>query len=86
MKKHLQHPVFKKLSELADATGTEIYVIGGYVRDIFLKRPSKDIDIVSSEMGLNSPKQPENYWKAKFQFSRILAQRCSVTEIWKSNL
>lgn len=46
MKKHLQHPVFKKLSELADATGTEIYVIGGYVRDIFLKRPSKDIDIV----------------------------------------
>lgn len=46
MKKHLQHPVFKKLSELADATGTEIYVIGGYVRDIFLNRPSKDIDIV----------------------------------------
>ncbi len=46
MKKHLQHPVFKKLSELADATDTEIYVIGGYVRDIFLKRPSKDIDIV----------------------------------------
>ncbi|MDP3467442.1 MAG: HD domain-containing protein [Daejeonella sp.] len=46
MKKHLQHPIFKKLSELADATDTEIYVIGGYVRDIFLKRPSKDIDIV----------------------------------------
>ena len=46
MKKHLQHPVFKKLSELADTTGTEIYVIGGYVRDIFLNRPSKDIDIV----------------------------------------
>ena len=46
MKKHLQHPIFKKLSELADATGTEIYVIGGYVRDIFLNRPSKDIDIV----------------------------------------
>lgn len=46
MRKHLQHPIFKKLSELADATGTEIYVIGGYVRDIFLNRPSKDIDIV----------------------------------------
>jgi poly(A) polymerase len=46
MKKHLQHPVFKKLSELADTTDTEIYVIGGYVRDIFLNRPSKDIDIV----------------------------------------
>jgi len=46
MKKHLQHPIFKKLGELADATGTEIYVIGGYVRDILLNRPSKDIDIV----------------------------------------
>ena len=46
MKKHLQHPIFKKLSELAEATNTEIFVIGGYVRDIFLNRPSKDIDIV----------------------------------------
>jgi len=46
MKKYLQHSIFKKLSDLADATDTEIYVIGGYVRDIFLKRPSKDIDIL----------------------------------------
>jgi poly(A) polymerase len=46
MKKHLQHPIFKKLSELANTNGTEIYVIGGYVRDIFLNRPSKDIDIL----------------------------------------
>jgi putative nucleotidyltransferase with HDIG domain len=46
MKKHLQHPIFRQLSELADENGTEIYVIGGYVRDIFLNRPSKDIDIL----------------------------------------
>lgn len=46
MKKHLQHPIFKTLSELANTNGTEIYVIGGYVRDIFLNRPSKDIDIL----------------------------------------
>jgi putative nucleotidyltransferase with HDIG domain len=46
MKKHLQHPIFRKLSELADENGTEIYVIGGYVRDLFLNRPSKDIDIL----------------------------------------
>lgn len=46
MKKHLQYPIFKKLSELADTNGTEIYVIGGYVRDLFLNRPSKDIDIL----------------------------------------
>lgn len=46
MKKYLKHPIFKKLGELADVSGTEIYVIGGYVRDIFLERPSKDIDIL----------------------------------------
>ncbi|MFZ4100786.1 MAG: CCA tRNA nucleotidyltransferase [Sphingobacterium thalpophilum] len=46
MKKHLQHPIFRQLSELADENGTEIYVIGGYVRDLFLNRPSKDIDIL----------------------------------------
>ena len=46
MKKHLQHPIFKKLSVLAEESNTEIYVIGGFVRDLFLSRPSKDIDIL----------------------------------------
>ncbi|HEY1006190.1 MAG TPA: HD domain-containing protein, partial [Sphingobacteriaceae bacterium] len=46
MKQHLKHPVFTKLAELAEHSQTEIYVIGGFVRDIFLKRPSKDIDIL----------------------------------------
>ena len=46
MEKHLQHPVFKVLADTAMEHGIEAYVIGGYVRDIFLQRPSKDIDIV----------------------------------------
>ncbi|HEX8607374.1 MAG TPA: HD domain-containing protein, partial [Pedobacter sp.] len=46
MEKHLQHPVFKILSDIATLHNIEAYVIGGYVRDIFLERPSKDIDIV----------------------------------------
>lgn len=46
MEKHLQHPVFKVLADIAKKNDIEAYVIGGYVRDIFLKRPSKDIDIV----------------------------------------
>ncbi|WP_306552192.1 CCA tRNA nucleotidyltransferase [Daejeonella sp.] len=46
MKEYLQHPIFEKLSKLADESQTEIYVIGGFVRDLFLKRPSKDIDIL----------------------------------------
>jgi poly(A) polymerase len=46
MKKHLQHPVFKVLANIAKKHNIEAYVIGGYVRDIFLQRASKDIDIV----------------------------------------
>lgn len=46
MKEHLLNPIFEKLSNLAESTNDEIYVIGGFVRDIFLKRLSKDIDIL----------------------------------------
>ncbi|WEK20091.1 MAG: HD domain-containing protein [Candidatus Pedobacter colombiensis] len=46
MEQHLQHPVFKALAGIADTHHIEAYIIGGYVRDIFLNRPSKDIDIV----------------------------------------
>lgn len=46
MKQHLNNPLFKKLSRLADECEADTYVIGGFVRDIFLKRPSKDIDIL----------------------------------------
>ncbi len=46
MEQHLQHPVFRKLGKLADEAGVDVYVIGGFVRDTFLHRPSKDIDIL----------------------------------------
>jgi poly(A) polymerase len=53
MKAHLHNPIFKKLAHLADQTQTEIYVIGGFVRDIFLNRPSKDIDILVIGNGID---------------------------------
>ena len=46
MKQHLKHPVFSILSKLSGQLQVETYVIGGFVRDIFLNRPSKDVDIV----------------------------------------
>ena len=48
----LTHPIFKILSGIAAEKGLEIYVIGGYVRDLILKRPSKDIDIVVLGSGI----------------------------------
>jgi poly(A) polymerase len=53
MKAHLQSSIFKQLSKLAGESKTEIYVIGGFVRDIFLKRPSKDIDILVVGNGID---------------------------------
>jgi poly(A) polymerase len=46
MIQHLQHPVFTTISKLAAGQNVQVYAIGGFVRDIFLNRPSKDLDIV----------------------------------------
>lgn len=53
MKKHLQHPVFKILSKIAGEQSLQVYAIGGFVRDIFLNRPSKDIDVVVIGNGID---------------------------------
>ncbi|MEY3592609.1 MAG: hypothetical protein RLZZ38_1585 [Bacteroidota bacterium] len=42
----LKHPVFKVLAQYAAKEGIEVYVIGGWVRDLLLDIPSKDIDIL----------------------------------------
>jgi poly(A) polymerase len=57
VKEHLKHPVFKIASQLADDMNVQAYVIGGFVRDIFLNRPSKDIDIVVIGSGIDLAQQ-----------------------------
>ena len=52
MKEKLTHPVFKAISDILATTDQEAYVIGGYVRDLYLNRPSKDIDIVVVGSGI----------------------------------
>lgn len=52
MEESLKHPVFKILSDIAEEKGIETYVIGGFVRDLLLHRPSKDIDIVVHGNGI----------------------------------
>jgi len=48
----LDQPIFHHISEAADRLGVECYVVGGYVRDIFLERPSNDIDVVVVGSGI----------------------------------
>lgn len=52
MKKHLRHPIFSIISALADDLNQETYVIGGFVRDLLLNRPSPDIDVVTIGSGI----------------------------------
>lgn len=42
----IDNELFHKLTRVADSLGLPCYVIGGYVRDLFLERPTNDIDIV----------------------------------------
>ena len=48
----LDQDIFHKISGAADHLGLECYVVGGYVRDIFLERPSNDIDVVVVGSGI----------------------------------
>lgn len=48
----LDHKIFSIVSEVAGSLGVRAFVIGGYVRDCFLGRPSKDIDIVVEGSGI----------------------------------
>jgi poly(A) polymerase len=52
MKDHLKDRIFKVISEAAGDIDRPTYVVGGFVRDIFLKRQSKDIDIVVQGSGI----------------------------------
>ena len=49
----LDQEIFHQISEAADHLGLECYVVGGYVRDIFLERPSNDIDVVVVGSGIS---------------------------------
>lgn len=53
MSEALNNKIFTTISELLDREKVEGYVIGGFVRDFYLKRPSKDIDIVVVGSGLD---------------------------------
>ncbi len=52
-----RHAIFGLVAETAREMGVEGYVVGGFVRDLFLKRPNKDIDFVCVGSGINWAEQ-----------------------------
>lgn len=53
LKEKLTHRIFQAVSDVASREGKSSFVIGGFVRDLILKRPSKDIDFVVLGDGLD---------------------------------
>ena len=52
-----KEPVLRRIGEIADSMGREVYVVGGYVRDIFLQRSVNDIDFVTVGSGISLAKE-----------------------------
>ncbi len=52
----LESPIFEILSDICHQKGVEAYVIGGFVRDYYLRRPCKDIDVVVVGSGIEIAK------------------------------
>lgn len=52
LKDKIDQKIFHLVGEAADAVGQPCYIVGGYVRDIFLHRPSNDIDFVTVGSGI----------------------------------
>ncbi|HSM49621.1 MAG TPA: HD domain-containing protein [Draconibacterium sp.] len=67
MIKKLQHSIFQEISKVADQMQLETYVIGGFVRDLYLKRKSKDIDIVTIGSGIELAQKVSENLKNKPQ-------------------
>ena len=55
-KSSLEHKVFKAIAKVANSNNERAFVIGGFVRDLILGRPCKDIDVVTEGSGINLAK------------------------------
>jgi len=83
LKEKLSHKIFQAVSEVASREGKSTFVIGGFVRDLILKRPSKDIDFVvlgdgldfaekvATEIGVKKVAYYKNFGTAAFKFDDL---------------
>ena len=71
---HLSNPVFNIVGSVADAMNRECYVVGGYVRDIFLGRKSDDIDFVTVGSGIEVAKNVAGELEIKEYHAGLLPQ------------
>ncbi len=61
-RKQIEKEPFTSVTTVARQTGTSVYVIGGFVRDLLLGRPSKDVDFVVAGSGIAFARQLAEYF------------------------
>jgi poly(A) polymerase len=66
-----QNPIFEAIAKSAKAMNVRAYVIGGFVRDLLLRRPSKDIDIVCLGNGIALAEKVAADWQEENSGRRI---------------
>ena len=86
----LDQHIFHQIGEAADRLGVDCYVVGGYVRDIFLERPSSDIDVVVVGSGIEVASELKRMLGRRAHLSvfrnfgtaqvKVLPARCSSKE------
>ena len=60
-KQYIDNPLFRLISRCCKELGVRGYVIGGYVRDLLLRRKSNDIDVVTIGSGIALAKKVASY-------------------------
>lgn len=65
--KHINTDIFKAIALQAEELNLETYIIGGYVRDLILERPSKDLDFVTIGSGILLAEKVANYLNPKLK-------------------
>lgn len=85
MQEKLNNKIFNVISEVSDNLNQKTFVIGGFVRDMYLQRPSKDIDVVTLGSGIELARQvlPPLTLNQVLLFLRILVLRISATGTMK---
>jgi putative nucleotidyltransferase with HDIG domain len=84
VKVDLTQPIFKQIAELTNKNNVPAYVVGGFVRDIFLNRPSKDIDVVVLGDGIQLAQQlSSKIPKSSFSYFKNFGTAMVKTKDWE---
>lgn len=84
VKVDLTQPIFKQIAEITNKNNIPAYVVGGFVRDIFLNRPSKDIDVVVLGDGIQLAQQlSSKIPKSSFSYFKNFGTAMVKTKDWE---